>query len=63
VVGKVILGPMQDKHHETLTDAVMYERIPVVILISAMFAIGMFPGWISTMIGDSVMPVITQFLR
>ena len=63
VVGKVILGPMQDKHHETLTDAVMYERIPVVILISAMFVIGMFPGWISTMIGDSVMPVITQFLR
>ena len=63
VVGKVILGPMQDKHHETLTDAVMYERIPVVILISAMFAIGMFPGWISTMIGDSVMPVISQFLR
>mgnify|MGYP003731241483 FL=1 len=63
VVGKVIFGPMQDKHHETLTDAVMYERIPVIVLTAAIFAIGMFPAWISSMIGDSVMPLISQFIR
>jgi len=63
VVGKVIFGPMQDKHHETLTDAVMYERIPVIVLTAAIFGIGMFPGWISSMIGDSVLPLISQFIR
>ena len=63
VVGKIILGPVYDKHHEELTDAVWYERVSVVTLIVAIFALGSAPFWISNMIGDSVIPVIAQLIK
>jgi len=63
VVGKIILGPIIDKHHAELTDAVWYERVSVVILIASIFAVGSAPFWISNMIGDSVVPVISQLIK
>lgn len=63
VVGKIIFGPMFDKHHEELTDAVWYERISVGVLIAAIFALGSAPFWISSMIGESVVPVIGQLIK
>jgi len=63
VVGKIIFGPIFDKHHEELTDAVWYERISVTVLIVAIFAMGSAPFWISSMIGNSVMPVISQLIK
>lgn len=63
VVGKIILGPIFDKHHEELTDAVWYERVAVVTLIVAIFALGSAPFWISSMIGESVIPVIGQLVK
>ena len=63
VVGKIILGPVFDKHHEELTDAVWYERISVVVLIVSIFAIGSAPFWISSMIHESVLPVIGQLIK
>jgi len=63
VVGKIILGPVFDKHHEELTDAVWYERISVTVLIVAIFAMGSAPFWISSMIHSSVIPVIGQLIK
>lgn len=61
VVGKILFGPMQDKHHETLTDAVWYEKIAVFSLIFAIAAIGLAPLWISNMIGDGIENLVKIF--
>ena len=53
VVGKILFGPMQDKHHLEITDAVWYEKISVVGLIACIVAMGMFPGWIADVIRSS----------
>ncbi|MFT3753609.1 MAG: NADH-quinone oxidoreductase subunit M [Paludibacter sp.] len=63
VVGKIILGPIIDKHHAELTNAVWYERVSVVILIVSIFAVGSAPFWISSMIHESVLPVIGQLIK
>lgn len=63
VVGKIILGPIVDKHHAELTDAVWYERVSVVILILSIFAVGSAPFWISSMIHESVIPVVSQLVK
>jgi NADH-quinone oxidoreductase subunit M len=63
VVGKIIFGKIQDAHHEHLTDATWFERISVVTLIAAIFAVGSAPFWISSMIHDSVLPVIGHLVK
>jgi NADH-quinone oxidoreductase subunit M len=63
VVGKILYGAIQDEHHKQLTDATWYERISVVTLIAAIFAIGSAPFWISSMISNSVIPVIGQLAK
>jgi len=62
VVGKILYGPVQDKHHEELTDATWWERVSVVTLIIAIVALGSLPLWISNMIHDSLIPVVNQLL-
>ena len=54
VVGKILYGPVQDKHHLELTDAVWYEKFAVVALIVCVAGVGLFPGWISNMISASL---------
>ncbi|MDD3078331.1 MAG: NADH-quinone oxidoreductase subunit M [Paludibacter sp.] len=63
VVGKLLYGKVQDPHHEELTDATWWERLSVVTLIIAIVAIGSAPFWISNMIHDSLMPVMSQLMR
>jgi NADH-quinone oxidoreductase subunit M len=63
VIGKILYGKIQDEHHAHLTDAKWYERISVVTLIIAIFAIGIMPSWISGMIRESVAPVIGQLIK
>ena len=63
MVGKFLLGKMQDPHHEHLTDATWFERISVVTLLFFMFALGSAPFWASEMIHNSVLPVIGQLIK
>ena len=49
MVGKFLYGPMQDKHHAALTDAVWYEKIAVVTLISFYIGLQTSPAVASTM--------------
>ena len=61
VVGKILFGPMQDKHHELLTDAVWYEKIAVFSLIFAIAAIGLAPLWLSNMIAGGIENIVKLF--
>jgi NADH-quinone oxidoreductase subunit M len=54
VVGKILYGPVVDKHHEHLTDATWFERIAVVTLIVCIAGIGMYPSFISSLIHNSL---------
>ncbi|MBR4403448.1 MAG: NADH-quinone oxidoreductase subunit M [Flavobacteriales bacterium] len=63
VVGKILYGEVENKHHLELSDAVWHERIPVVILIIVIAAIGMYPLLVSDMISDSLVSVIGQLAR
>ncbi len=50
VVGKLLLGPVQDKHHLELTDATWWERLCAITLIVSVAAIGCFPNFFADLI-------------
>ncbi|MBD5420780.1 MAG: NADH-quinone oxidoreductase subunit M [Muribaculaceae bacterium] len=58
VVGKLLLGPVQDEHHLALTDATWFERFSTVTLILCIAGIGCFPNWINETIQHSFQPII-----
>ena len=58
VVGKLLLGPVQDDHHLKLTDATWFERLSTVTLILCIAAIGCFPNWINETIQVSFAPIV-----
>ena len=59
VVGKLLLGPVQDEHHLSLTDATWWERLATVTLIICIAGIGCFPNWINETIQASFTPIIS----
>ena len=58
VVGKLVLGPVQNEHHLQLTDASWWERFATVTLIVCLAGIGFFPNWINETIRESFTPII-----
>lgn len=58
VVGKLLLGPVQDEHHLQLTDATWFERLATVTLIVCIAGIGCFPNWINETIQFSFQPIM-----
>lgn len=60
VVGKILYGKCENEHHLKLTDATWDERFTVICLIIAVAGLGLAPFWISDMIHESVVPVISQ---
>ena len=58
MVGRMLYGVCTDEHHLKLTDATWEERFAVVCLIVSIAGIGLFPSWISSMLSDSVAPII-----
>ena len=50
VVGKLLLGPVQDEHHLSLTDATWWERVSTATLIICVAAIGCFPNFFLNLI-------------
>lgn len=63
VVGKLLYGKIINEHHLSLTDATWFERLSVIVLIIAIAGIGLAPLWVSNMIHDSLLPVITNLAR
>ncbi len=58
VVGKLLLGPVQDEHHLQLTDAEWWERVAAVTLIVSVAAIGCFPNFFASLIRFTFSPEI-----
>ena len=58
VVGKLLLGPVQDKHHLSLTDATWWERMSAITLIVSVAAIGCFPNFFESLIKYTFSPEI-----
>jgi NADH-quinone oxidoreductase subunit M len=63
MIGKFLLGKINNEHFEHLKDATWFERISVVTLLIFMFAIGSAPFWVTNIIHQSVLPVISQLAK
>jgi NADH-quinone oxidoreductase subunit M len=63
LVGKILYGNPVNAAHRKLTAAAWDERFAVICLIVAVAGLGLAPWWISNMIGDSVLPVVSQLMR
>jgi NADH-quinone oxidoreductase subunit M len=57
----MLFGPVQDPHHLTLTDAVWWEKVAAFGLIISIAIIGLYPLWISNMIGNSLDAIVKLF--
>ena len=58
VVGKLLFGPVQDKHHLELTDATWWARTATATLIVSVAAIGCFPNFFADLIRTTFSPEI-----
>lgn len=62
VVGLLLLGPIKNDEFLKLSDAKWFEKLTTVTLILAIAAIGLAPYWLSTMIGNSLGPIVDRLL-
>lgn len=62
VVAILLLGPVKDPHFDHLGDAKWFEKLSVVALISSVAIIGIAPLWLSTMIGNSLHPIVAKII-
>jgi NADH-quinone oxidoreductase subunit M len=58
----MLFGPIKNKDFLELSDARWYEKVSIFLLIFAIVSIGMFPEWLSSMIGDSVDVIVDRFV-
>ena len=63
LIGKILYGTCTNPEHLKLTDATWDERLAVSVLIVAVAGLGLFPLWMSDMISESVLPVISHILN
>jgi NADH-quinone oxidoreductase subunit M len=60
VIGLLLLGPIKNAHFEELKDATWYEKVSLLTLLIAIFAVGLAPFWLSNMIQDSLTPIVAR---
>ena len=63
LIGKILYGTCTNPEHLKLTDATWDERLAVVVLIIAIAGLGLAPLWMSDMISESVLPIISHILN
>ena len=54
VVGKILMGPVQNENYNKLSSAQWFEKIATITLIIGILIIGLMPLWLSEMIADSL---------
>lgn len=59
---KMLTGPLDPKYIG-IKDCCLVERIPVVILISCLFIMGLMPGWIIKLVDIAVKPIYLNIMR
>jgi NADH-quinone oxidoreductase subunit M len=57
-----LLGPTTNEHYNDFRDALWFERVSAVTLIASVAAIGLAPYWLSTMIGNSLGPIVEKIM-
>jgi NADH-quinone oxidoreductase subunit M len=62
VVGALLFGPIKNEHFNHLEDGTWFERVSTITLITAVAAVGIAPYWLSTMIGNSMQPIVDKIL-
>ena len=60
VIQKTFYGPITDEHYKELTDATFVEKVPLVILILVMLAVGIYPRPVLSAIDGSVAIIMKQ---
>ena len=60
VVGKILLGPVENDEYRSFKDAEWNEKAVTVILIIAIVGIGTAPFWLSDIITQSLGPLIQK---
>jgi len=55
-------GPLRQSFAE-LKDASLVEKIPVGILVFCLFAMGLAPGWIITLLNGAIAPIFNNLHR
>ena len=63
LIGKILYGTCTNPEHLKLTDATWDERLAVIVLIVAIAGLGLAPLWMSDMISESVLPIISHILN
>ena len=63
LIGKILYGTCTNPEHLKLTDATWDERLAVIVLIVCIAGLGLAPMWVSGMISDSVIPMISHILN
>jgi NADH-quinone oxidoreductase subunit M len=62
VVAILLLGPSNNEHYNDFRDALWFERVSAITLIASVAAIGLAPYWLSTMIGNSMQPIVEKIM-
>jgi NADH-quinone oxidoreductase subunit M len=60
--GIMLLGPIRNQDYSNLSDAHWYEKVSIFLLIFVIAGVGMYPDWLSTMIGDSLGNIVERFV-
>jgi len=63
LVGKIMMGPIIDEHHNDLPKATWYEKTGVLLLLIPIIGMGVAPIWLSDMIMASLQPFIKGVLK
>lgn len=59
-LGKVFMGPIEDKHFLELTDATITERISTGMLCATLILVGIMPWYLIDLIEPAIMPIINR---
>lgn len=62
-LGKVMMGPMQDEHHVSITDARWNEKLAAVILIAGIVVIGVAPFLLQQLLQPGAEKIMLNVLR
>jgi len=60
VVGALLLGPIRNNDYLQLKDATWFEKITTVTLILSIAIIGIAPYWLSSILYDSLQPIVEK---
>jgi len=62
-LGKVMMGPLQDEHHASITDADWNEKLAAVILIIGIVFIGVAPLFLQHLLNPGTEAIMQNVLR